>query len=247
MGFIAKARKLARIVSQPALGRGLRLGVAASIEHEAIVRSTPIATLIDVGANVGQFSLLTRGLHRDARIIAFEPVRSCAETYLRLFEGDERVTLFECAAGAETAQADLHISRRVDSSSLLPITTVQTSSFAGTGEIATCKVGVHALDELIPVPQDLPKPIFVKIDVQGYELEALKGMRKLLSSAAYVYVELSFVEFYAGQPLAWQVVDWLSDAGFRLSGVNSVSMIPGSLPGQADFLFERRASNSASF
>ena len=84
---LRQLRKLIRILPSQGFRRGLRYGVAASMENHTLMKSIRPATLIDVGANVGQFSLLIRTLYPDAYIHAFEPLSRPAGRFARLFKG----------------------------------------------------------------------------------------------------------------------------------------------------------------
>jgi len=97
---------------------------------------------------------------------------------------------------------------------------------------------VAPLDNFISAA-DLVAPALLKIDVQGFELEALQGCASLLGSFQYVYVECSFVELYEGQALAHDVIGYLGEHGFRLSGIYNTHYDKSGLAIQGDFLFER--------
>lgn len=132
----------------------------------------------------------------------------------------------------------MHISHRDDSSSLLSISSVQTAMFPGTEEIATTEVRVAPLDEFVTA-DDLMAPAMLKLDVQGFEYEALIGCESLLPRFDWVYCECSFVELYSGQKLAWEIIDWLSTRGFGLAGVFNPAYDRRGQTVQADFLFRR--------
>jgi hypothetical protein len=87
---------------------------------------------------------------------------------------------------------------------------------------------------------DLKSPALLKIDVQGYELAVLHGCASLLPRFSHVYIECSFVELYAGQALAAEVIEHLSDHGFDLRGVYNVQYDPLGCALQADLLFVAR-------
>jgi FkbM family methyltransferase len=197
-----------------------------------------IRTLVDIGANSGQFSLMARMCWPECRIFAFEPLPQAADRFEATFRGDARVTLARCAVGQTRSEAVLHVSRKDDSSSLLPIGIAQTRFAPGTGEVATVGVRVAPLVDLISAG-DLQPPSFLKIDVQGYEDRVLEGCHRLLDSFDFVYCELSFRQLYEGQPLADSIVGHLRSRGFQLHSVNSVSRDAGGCPVQADFLFQR--------
>ncbi|MHB8311541.1 MAG: FkbM family methyltransferase [Metallibacterium sp.] len=79
----------------------------------------------------------------------------------------------------------------------------------------------------------------LKLDVQGYELQALRGCETLLEAFAWVYCECSFVELYAGQALADAVIAWLRARGFGLLGAYNMANDRDGRVVQADFLFGR--------
>jgi glycosyltransferase involved in cell wall biosynthesis len=134
--------------------------------------------------------------------------------------------------------ATMHISASADSSSLLPITDRQAELFPGTEEVGTTDVEAGPLEAFVAAG-DLAAPALLKIDVQGFELEVLRGSRALLPAFAYVYVEASFEPLYAGQALAGEVVAFLEESGFEEIGRHNLSRGPGGDPVQADFLFRR--------
>jgi len=80
-------------------------------------------------------------------------------------------------------------------------------------------------------------PALLKIDVQGYELEALRGCEPLLDRFRHVYVECSFMELYEGQGLASEVIGYLAVYGFRLVGVYNMGYDRKGHAIQGDFLF----------
>ncbi len=122
---------------------------------------------------------------------------------------------------------------------LLPITSAQVALYPGTAEAATATVRVAPLREFLPAA-DVRPPALLKLDVQGYELEALRGCEDLLDRFAYVYAECSFVELYGGQALADEVIAWLRERGFTLRGVHNMDYDSGGRAIQADFLFVRK-------
>ena len=80
----------------------------------------------------------------------------------------------------------------------------------------------------------------LKIDVQGFEMEVLKGCNSMLDYFSWVYVECSFIELYEGQALANEVIDYLHTHGFKLAGIYNMSYDRSGIAIQADFLFNLR-------
>ena len=231
-----KAFKMLLLGGKP-VSAMLRYGVAAAIEHKAVIASLDISTCVDVGANVGQFSLLIRNEHPKANIIAFEPLAGPAKTYQKLFADDPQVEFHQVAIGPTSETVDMHVSQSIDSSSLLPISNLQEEQFPGTKEAGHERVTVGPMTDFIS-PDHIRKPALLKIDVQGFELEVLKSAETLLRNFKWVYVEASFLTLYEGQALADEVIAHLQARNFRLKGLYSPSYDKHGQAVQADFLFE---------
>jgi len=195
--------------------------VLIGAEHRHLLDAT-LATVIDIGANRGQFSLAARRWAPGARVFAFEPLSVPAEVFRKVFAGDARVRLYQAAIGPQAGEAVIHVSAADDSSSLLPISGLQGRIFPGTGEAATEKIRVGRLSDFVSA-EDIKAPAMLKLDVQGFELEALRGCEVLLGRFSLVYVECSFIPLYTGQALADEVIAWLREKGFQLVGVYHMS------------------------
>lgn len=228
-----KGRKLARLVHEPAYRRPLRHGVAATVEHEA-VSFGDYRTVIDIGAGRGQFAVFALNAFPRARIVSFEPLPSSFATASRALAGSGRVELRRQAVGAEPGRASIHVTADADSSSLRRPTGEQTRRFPGTEGVDQVEVEVVTLDEAVPTLQG---PALLKLDLQGGELDALRGARRLLESIDDVFVECSFVELYEGQALADQVICHLRERRFTLRGVYSPTYGSDGVCIQADLLF----------
>lgn len=240
-----RAVKLLRLLPDPTFRRGQRSGVGAAIEHRAALAPLRLRTIVDVGANVGQFSLLARALNPGARIVAFEPLAQAAARYRRVFAGDDRAKLIQAAVAPQRGPATLHLSAAADSSSLLPITPKQVARFPGTQEAGLIPVAAGPLDDYLD-RADIAAPALLKIDVQGFELEVLRASLALLEAFEHVYVEASFEELYAGQALVPDVRAYLGECGFREMGQFNTVRLRDGTPVQADFLFQRLCAADAS-
>jgi FkbM family methyltransferase len=213
--------------------------VAAGAEHAGVLHQLgAVRTVVDIGANAGQFALVVRHCFPGARIVSFEPLVRPAALWREVFAGDVRATLVEAAVGSEPGEAEIHLSARDDSSSLLPITDRQDELFPGTAETGTVPVRVMRLSDALG-EEEIAAPAMLKLDVQGFELQALAGCEDLLGCFEWVYAECSFVELYAGQALADEVIAWLRERGFRLTGIFNMSYDRVGRAIQADFLFRK--------
>ena len=114
-----KGRKLAAILKLPYYRKKLlRHRVAAGVEHARVLSGLDCCTVVDIGANRGQFALVARQCQPDARVISFEPLPAAASKFRAVFANDDRVTLHEVAIGPVPRDATIHVSQRDDSSSL---------------------------------------------------------------------------------------------------------------------------------
>ena len=218
MSFYRKLYKAVRALRRPLTRKALRCGIAATYEHETLLRGLgALQTVIDVGANVGQFTLLCRLTQPGATVHAFEPMSHAASQFQWVFKFDPKVHLYRKPLGAAPSTAEIHVAARADSSSLMP-QAAQASYFPATAEVGTETILIARLSDILAADQ-ITGPSLLKIDVQGFEGEVLKGCEDLLERFDWIYCEVSFVELYKGQPLAHEIIVWLDAHGFRIAGV----------------------------
>jgi FkbM family methyltransferase len=196
-------------------------GVAAAPEHRHIM-APELSTVVDIGCNRGQFSLAARRWVPGANVFAFEPLAGPAAVFCKVFADDNQIRFFQTAVGPQAGKTTIHVSGADDSSSLLPISGLQQRLYPGTGEVGTETIRVGRLSDFVTA-EDIKAPSLLKLDVQGFELEALRGCEDLLDRFSQVYVECSFLELYTGQALAHEVIAWLAGRSFVLKGIYNMS------------------------
>lgn len=236
---LRQIQKALRSLRHPLSRTALRHGVAPSFEHYGILQGLEnIKCVIDIGANVGQFSLLCKIVHPNASIHAFEPLGKAADTFLKVLGHEPDVYVYRHAIGSEASEKYMNVTARADSSSLLA-PDAQSRIFPGTHAVSQEAVRVLPLQDVLR-REDISSPALLKIDVQGYEGEVLKGCERLLENFDWIYCEASFLELYRGQPLADEIIAWLAARGFRLVSINcDGSSLHDGKTIQADFLFWR--------
>jgi FkbM family methyltransferase len=237
--FGSRVQKLLGILREPVYRRALRHGVAASIEHEAIPLRTDFRTVIDVGANRGQFALFAAHHFPGAKLICFEPQPAPRALLKRVIDGTAPLRVLDVAVGASNEVAEFHIAEADDSSSLLMSNQRQQRAFPGAESNRSISVEIRRLDEVL-TSSDLVPPVLLKIDVQGGELGVLRGAQGLLGSIDVVLLEASFVELYVGQALVDELWTFLNGHGFTCRGIWSATYGTTGECLLADLLFARR-------
>ena len=208
--------------------------VAPSLEHSAVL-SKNYDYVYDVGANRGQFAWAARFFTK-AQIVAFEPLSSAFSSLQFVAQELGGIEVINAAVGQEEGTATINISAADDSSSIREILPLQEQLYPGTERIAEESINVITLKSVLEGRQMTGKSL-LKIDVQGYELEVLKGAGSHLERFSAIYLEASFVRLYEGQALFWEVSDYLRSCGFTLSRIYNVCFDSEGNSVQADFLF----------
>jgi FkbM family methyltransferase len=171
------------------------------------------ATVIDVGANVGDYSRAVTWLSRTARVVAFEP-NPAALRELRVRGSSCGWTIFPYALAAENKKTQFHAAAATTLSSLLTPSAGLGKTFGqDDGHVETITVETRRLDELLDLGH-YPSPILLKIDVQGAELDVLRGAVGQMSRIDCIKLEISFDMFYEGQSRLPEIADILSKNGF---------------------------------
>ncbi len=173
--------------------------------------------VIDIGANVGQFSLelLENGYKGD--IISFEPLTSAYTDLLKNSKKYENWTVYDKSAiGNLDGEIDINISNNSVSSSVLNISEKHIDASNESKYIGVEKVSINRLDSVIKTDVLFEKNIFIKIDTQGFEWQVLEGANEILKKSKGVLCELSFDELYEGQHQWKDIIAKLEQYGFKL-------------------------------
>lgn len=178
-----------------------------------------VDTVLDVGANVGQFAEELRNAGFRGKIVSFEPQ---AAAYEKLTAKAAHDPLWEVAprsaVGAALGEISINISENSVSSSMLPILEAHTDSAPTSRYIGSEVVPVVTLDDSPAVPNE--GRIFLKIDTQGFEHHVLNGAAELLMRVVGVQTELSLAPLYEGQADFLAIFDRMRQAGLQTWSIN---------------------------
>lgn len=216
--YISRLKLLAK---KSLLPLGINVSSARNLPDETLlgIRNEPIRTIIDIGANTGQFARKIHRIYPAAKIYSFEPIPS-AFSKLRAWalSKSDRVVAINAAVGARTGQITMYLHEDHDaSSSVLETTDLTDVIYPQTVLKREVLVEQITLDEFFS-DTDLDDLVLIKMDVQGYEDRVLSGGVNVFSKAYACITEISLFQLYHGQAKFENLVTSISQLGFRYAG-----------------------------
>ena len=227
-------RRLAKL--RGTVARGLTTGHIDSLELLELLRPNPPQVIYDVGANVGTWTLLAQALYPQAQVHAFEPLPQHTEKFRQATGALGGVHLHEIGLGSQPARTVMKVTDFSDASSLLALTEAGKKQWH-LEQVAEIPIQIERLDDWV-AQHKLPAPDLIKLDVQGFELEVLRGAEKSLAQTKAVLLEASFQNFYQGQCRFDELVSWLAGSGLHVRAFGHGTAL-GRLLVQSDVLFSR--------
>lgn len=201
--------------------------------------SRGLDTVLDVGANVGQYAGLLRQAGFQGTIISCEPLSGAFARLAKRAAGDPRWDVENVAVGAQVGTACINVSKNSFSSSLRPMTRAHLESAPGSRYLASEQVAVTTVADLVRTRGLRPRDTLLKVDTQGFEGEVLAGAGELMRELGGLQLEMSFVELYDGQLLYEDLMTIVGDHGFRLHSFAPGFSAPDGRLLQLDGLFVR--------
>jgi FkbM family methyltransferase len=191
--------------------------------------------IIDGGANRGQTIGLMEAIFSEPEIYAFEPIPELADELARTHDSD-RIHVSNKGLGAIQETKEFNVTAVSDQSSFLDPSSNVNQRHGGDINRVT-KVEVTTIDEALSFLDYID---ILKLDLQGFELEALHGGKKSLSDVNIILTEVQFTELYDGAALFCDIVEYLEEHSFYLYDLFSLNSGPsGRLEwGNAIFLSE---------
>ncbi len=191
-----------------------------------------VRTVIDVGVAFGTPPIY-QAFPR-ARYFLIEPVAECRPV-LEQLKQRLNAEYFLVAAGAENGEVSFNVHDDVSGSSLFS----QAEGKQLDGEAR--RIPMRRLDSLLP--ETLEHPVLLKLDTQGAEIEALKGLGSRVGEIDLLIVEAAMMEARRGIPQFANIVRFCDEAGFVVYDLLEGHMreLDGALA-QIDLAFVRKDS-----
>ena len=190
------------------------------------------SSVIDIGAYEGYWALDMLEVFPSAKILMVEAQKNKASFLEKIKiafpKTDFSISLLSSEDGTEKLfchnETASHISQ---------------GSFA---ELESEVLVTQTLDSLLK-EKKFPLPDFLKLDVQGHELEVLKGANESLSHAEVCLLEISIFDFGEGTPLLLEMVNYMDSKGFQAYDISQLMRRPlDKLLFQVDMFFVKKNS-----
>jgi FkbM family methyltransferase len=176
--------------------------------------------IYDVGANRGSTILEFLKHFPLSRIIAFEPVAALCDEMKKLFSLNQHIKIENFGISDSSGQLTFYINQSIDTSSFLPSKKTGLNSDPQVKNIQQLTVAVKTIEESF-VQNNLTQIHILKLDIQGSELNALKGAERLLieKKIDLIYTEAYFIQQYVDQPLFPEIAMYLLSRGYHLQDI----------------------------
>ncbi len=166
--------------------------------------------VLDVGAYQGDFAAMSWRVWPRASLFCFEPLPLMTEKIQARFQSShassaQNLRVFPILLGAKR-DCEVKLSIAATASSVLHEHHDQ--------GFETLTMKTSLLDDVLLTDSTLQSPILLKLDVQGFELEVLKGAEQLLKQVEVVLLEVNLLDIHQAVPLMHELLAWLSEHQF---------------------------------
>lgn len=179
-----------------------------------------IDTIIDVGANIGQYAQYIRNNGYRNNIISIEPLSNEYVMMSNTFSSDPRWSGVNCSLGAKNGKAILNVAGNSESSSFLKMHKTHEVACPESKYIDKIEVDVRTIDDVLSEYDiNSESHLFLKIDTQGTEKKILEGAKNFLPYILGVQLELSICELYEGQESICDMLAYMTELGYHLMAI----------------------------
>ncbi len=185
-----------------------------------LARNLGVDTILDVGANEGQWAQRLRKDGYVGVIHSFEPLADAYQGLYRRSSRDHDWYAHNLGLGATIEERVIHVAGNSTSSSFLPMAPAHAEAAPYSTYVGEQSVSVVTLDSLWTDGFGRGDRLYLKIDVQGGEMDVLRGAQSALTHVQLLELEMSLVPLYEGQTLSGEMSGFLGSQGFELVGLD---------------------------
>jgi FkbM family methyltransferase len=174
---------------------------------KGIVREGDV--VVDIGSNIGYYALMESILvGHPGMVYAIEPVR---RNFISLtknisLNGYKNIKAYQLAIGDKQEKVDMNISKKCNWNTIIKTDKIELTGITETVEVTK-------LDKFLSI---LRKPNFVRMDVEGYEINILKGMNRTLKLRTLKNIFIEFHPHIMGKEKTLHCLDILDSNGFNV-------------------------------
>lgn len=191
----------------------------------ALFRLYGISSVLDVGANLGQYrDFLRNEVDFQGDIHSFEPLTGLCEAMRARRGPDRRWHIHAFALGAESGEASINVMASDTFSSLRSVAADAPSAFVASAQVArTETIAIRRLDDLAGELGLALGHTYLKVDTQGFDLEVLRGATSTLPAISAMQLELAIQRIYQDVPDYRDVLTTLEQLGYAISAIFPIS------------------------
>jgi FkbM family methyltransferase len=180
--------------------------------REEFLASRQIDTILDVGANVGQFGREVRSAGFTGSIVSFEPVKRAHERLLEMIKSDPSWIAYPVGLSNQRATSTIHTFKDTTFSSLHDMTNIGSTFGEDVAPAGEEQIALRRLDEF--ASEISGKRLFLKIDTQGHEKQVLEGAEGILDRIYGIQLELPLARLYEETWTMGEGITFMERLGF---------------------------------
>jgi len=196
---------------------------------DSVPNDLNVKWIMDVGANVGDVAEAALKSYPNSKILCFEPVGQTHDQLTkRMSQFGERSTIYKVALSDNEATADINITTQHGANSLSPQAKFHQDFNPHVREVSKEKINLVRLDDFA-VQFPTQKIDIMKIDVEGHELNVLKGGTHFIANNVdVIIIEISLMRDESLQNQAvFEIFSFLHNLGFCLLNVMDLHHVEG--------------------
>jgi FkbM family methyltransferase len=217
-----RIKKLAYYIANDLLLAPFGLKLSFNIGNDPIqdmarlLKTYPVGYIVDGGAHTGHFSRQMASAFPSSKIEAFEPASETLRALERTIANWPRIRAHKLALGAGSEIRAFHNNTMAQTSSLRRPTAAGEKYFAGlVSQSRQEEVRVISLSEFCR-EHEIDCLDIIKLDLQGNEMDALRGAGDLVAMAKIVFIEVQFLQIYEDAARFSELDMFLRSKGFDL-------------------------------
>lgn len=201
--------------------------------QKELLKDSEVTTIFDVGAYKGISSYMYSQMFKDAIIYAFEPDYYSLCKLADNIRYDMAIIPIRYAISDREGGEDFYVNNKKDTNSLLkPI-------HSAISNVQIAKISVRTIDGYCN-SNEIESIDILKLDIQGNELNALKGAKRMLPTIKLIATELMFIKMYENQAMYHDIISYLESHGFKLFNMYNFKLLKSGQVGWCDAIFIRQ-------